>query len=311
MKNLFFLVLVLLAIGVGAWFFNQKYLTQTSDKPTQITNSDTVISGKILAQIKTGTRTDIISFNTDSKNKVLFTDQDEKQKISKVASINSGDKVLPVIMGDQLFKIWLDGSGKKELLQSSFGAQDFGFSPDGKKIATISFSNAEKNYGYSLSISSIDGSTTKELVHSSDIIRELAWLDNSTIIYIQDKGETVTILARVNIDSGKTQVIYTTDQEIYNFNLNHDKIVLSQGGNGPTKSSILKIDLNGKNSETLYSDTSGIIYYPYISPDGTKVVFLVSADVSDKPSGQMFLYDLKTKNKTSISQANKIIAWIN
>ena len=313
--NIFPLILAFVIIGGAAWFLSQNNAVKSSN--TTITEQKVanvkINSGQLIIATKTNLANQIISFSNNGQNKIIFTDKTESAKILKVGSTNVQTKNIPVIEGTgELALIALDGTGKNQILNQNFNAQDLSLSPSGEKIASISFSNAEKDYGYSLNISDKTGQNTKTIFRSNKILSSPVWLDDKKLVFIKAQIDDKTTLAQIDIATGDQTDLYSVgiNENLYDLNFSNEKLLISLGTTDASSSSLYQLDPTGKNPKKLYTEDSGIIYNPTFSSDKNQIAYLVNDMVSDDPYGAIYIINSNGANKQKISTGSKIISWL-
>jgi len=166
-------------------------------------------------------------------------------------------------------------------------------SPDGEKVAYLSFSNAEKDYGYNIYTSGKNG--TKSIFHSEDQIQFLCWCDNDTVLFVlKQQSNQITSL---NIGSSAQTTIASVDENITSLAARGDVVVATID---KSKKNLIVINRNNKkksikNIDANYNNTS-------ISPDEKAVAYLNS-------DSKISIYNLSDGNKKQLSKADKIIGW--
>lgn len=316
-KKSWLLILVLVAVGVGAWFFNRNFidiskpLTIISPTPTvteKVTDGN-LDQGQLLLETNVNNALSVIGLKQTGQSKTLFSDKAETNKLKYLGTFSNPQNIV-AILGSQLVNVKLDGASTYDILNKDFGAIDFALCPDQSKLAYVTFSNAERDYGFSLNIGDKSGQNSKVVVQNSESIRNLIWNDNSKLIFLEDKNNASTNIELLDLNTNKVTDLYTTNDVIYSLTYSNSKIVLSQGSSDSGVSSIIMIDSNGQNKKTIYTQKSGIAYYPTLSPDKTKIAYLLSDKVSLTPTGIIYTIDITGQNKQKLVQAIKIISWL-
>ncbi len=313
MKNIWFVILALALVGAGAWYFNKYYLNKTASetaqnvsKPVETeTNEMKLTTEKLIFAATQASAKTINSIDVQGNMSMLFTDSDEAQKIKKIGYLALSAREAPLIVGENsLVAVKLDGSGKSEALGNQTTAS---FSPDAKRISFINFSNAERNFGYSLFVEDINGENSKKLATSPVQMRNPVWGEADQLYYLQE-SEDKTAIMKVSTSVDEPQKIYDTTENIYSLGFSGGKIVFSQGPSGAKQSVIFIMTDSGESQKILLED--GIIYDPVISGDGLNVAYLKSAAAGDEPSGDIFLASLDGKNKKTLTKGIKILGWL-
>lgn len=313
MKRFWYFIFALLLIGILASVFSKDIISNTglSNVQQKLTNttSDQKSAGDLIFAVSDTNKFQILKLKPDNTSNIIFTDIDEKYKIKKLANQSIDSVISAFSDSNRLFKIKLNDQGRMvELTDKIQSSTDFALSPDESQVAYISFSNAERDYGYTIYLAKIIDTKPVELVRNSQLIENVIWLDKTNLMFIQDNSNLVIY----NIVTNKSNIIYTTGNQdvIFDFSLNSDKIILSQGSAEKVSSSILTINLNGKNIKKIYTENKGIIYSPVLSPDGLNAAYLLSDSYSRKQNGYMYKIGSNGKNKQKLILADKIISWV-
>lgn len=290
-----------LAAIVGiAWYFNKNYLSSFSTRETSSQvkvespkNSSLQMTDQ---KILLASGSDVVEIQAKSNTpKVLFTDKNETQKFQKIGGVASGTQEIFATIGDEkdLVAIKVDGSGKKETLIKAFGTPDtFVPSPDGKMIASVVFSNAERDYGFTLNGMGRTGENQKALLENEEEIGNLTWnADGSKLYFSVTKGGSTEIQA-MDFKSGSINTVYKTNAAISSVSFSREKILVSQG--------LDILDVTTGVSQKLFS-TSVAIKSPQISKDNKNIIYLKNQD--------LYITDVNGKDEVKLATNVKIFSW--
>lgn len=311
MKKFWYFVFGLIIVAIALGLFDQKIITPISFSNFQnkISNSvrDKISSGTLIYAVKSR-NFQILALSPDNTKKILFTDIDEKFKVKNLANQSESGKIAALTNQNELINIKFNDLGKVENLSKSVQvSNDYILSPDKQKYIFVRFSNAERDYGYTLFSVDLKTSIQSELIRYDQVIEDIKWLDDDKIIFIKDNNDIVVF----DLSSKQDKTIFQADEQsvIYDFGVNSDMILLSQSLVSKSGCAIYSLNQNGKNIQKIYTEKSGTIYDPILSPDGQSIAYILSANVSKDHSGYIYSMTKEGKNKQKLVQANKLISW--
>lgn len=314
MKNIWLVILALVVVGGAAWYFNKNFLDKTSPNLSPATPTQTDVSGmkltaeKLIVENTSGQVKVINDITTAGIINKLFSD--ESIKISKIGTLAIKTREVPIITPDgSLTAVKLDGSGKTETLIKSLGTpSDFALSADGKSVCFVSYSNAERNIGYSLNVANRTGENLSDLVRIEQAITDPVWIaDGKSIYYLQDNPDNTAIM-KIALADGKAQEIYTTEDNIYSLGISSEKIIFSQGVEGEIQSAIYTIE--GTEDPKQILTENAIIYYPTISGDSINIAYLTSGEATDAPAGDIIVASADGQTKKVLTKGIKILGFL-
>jgi len=324
--NLFIFIIVILAVAglinaKGGKFLTSVDKTSTNQGGGDFT-TDELISNipnqKLIYAIKSSKSSDIYSYSfSDKKSKKIFTDSDESEKIRSIGPVDNDGKIL-VYSGlvtneftGSLYLLNSDGSGKMEKIWNNFSSpQNPIISPDGKSICYTLFSNAEKDFGFKLIISALDGQNKKQIFTDATNIQAYAWSPNSNqIIYSYGENNNISKIDANSLNEDK--LINLNDQAINHLSWSLDNIIIAslmpKGNDSFNQADIFTIDKSTKKiiSNTLLDD------YPYY--DDSNNLAYINTDYSIKQNDQYKIGKinvlLANGSTEVIGDANQIIGW--
>lgn len=272
-------------------------VSATSTAPSQQAN--------VYFERKTGDATEVVLYDfSQNKPRVFFTDKDEEQKVK--FSSRSGDNVLIGVANKQnpeetdLYNVTLDGKGQKTIIAEKLNSmQTITLSPDKTKVALVAFSNAEKDFGFSLNVYDLNSKKTMTLTKDPDGVYTPSFSDNNTILYVsatpaQGKTQPKFGLRKIDLGSKNIETIYETDTKINAFKKVDNGYLISEGG----KENKIKIyNTDSKKTEEIYTTKNPINSLEKIN--ATQIVF--------NENGQLTLYDLSKKETTKLGGDNIIL----
>lgn len=327
MKKTLITIFALLAIGLLAWyanaFFSKKGTSQVVpgsnlDKLVDENKTESTTAEKIIFATQDTDKKEVIQSNTNSEKTTIFTDKDEEGKIKRWGGLSNLAKLLLLDIGDgKLETVKVDEPRTRETIMEKFGVpQTLQISPDGKQIAYVSFSNAEADYGFGLYQMAKNGSNLRQILHSDQEIKNLAWnQDSSKIIFSQSIGDKTEIKV-ADIPTNQIQSILETSQAVLGISVSaKNKIVFSVADPKNLATNEIDImDLDGKNNQKIYSIKDRAALYPCVSSDFTYLAYLaveVKDNKIDKNSSSDVTLVPIGKNKTkTIGSANQIFGWL-
>lgn len=330
---LLILFTLLVVVAVSAWYLSKDSITVNNTVSNNAIEKDEVLippSTKstnekiIFVSIKDNVKEIIQSDESGKNKKTIFTDKDEERKINKFGGLAYLSQEVLAVTGEgpvgKLEMIKLDGSGNKSVIIESFSSSSpLSISPDGKTIAYVSFSNAEKDYGYSLNTINREGSNRRSIVKSEKEITSISInKDSSKIAYISTDKDGKSEIFVANIDSGKSNLIYSSSHSIFSLNWNqNDRITFTVAVDKLKTGEIWAIDSNGSNDEKIYSKNDEFPIYSFISLDFLNMTYLIEKytdGYNATQEGNIFSADLKNNSlsseKNNIGNANLILGWL-
>lgn len=305
--KIFLILIVLFLVIMGIWYFNNAFLGNSANqknvspiKVEKVANSELVLTDqKIILASGNG----IIELNPKGgSQKTLFTDKDETDKIQKIGGFAPIANELFVVASESnnLDAIALDGSGKFKELVKSFGIpNDFKPSPDGKLVALTNFSNAERDYGFTLSGMDRDGSNAHELIKNEQEIGNLVWGGDASKIYYTLVKNGSTEIGSFDLKTGKQATLYTTDKSIQSLSYSQDKLYYSQSSSNAGGSQVFELSATGE-SKKLF-ESSGLAKNIQISADRINILYSTETE--------LFIADLSGKNAKKLASNVKIYKW--
>lgn len=251
----------------------------------------------------------IFSKSHDSEEQLLYTDQDEKEKIKFAKSMTNTAKFLALIsdpnqaFGGALYLINADGSGKKEKIIDNFiSPQPAIISPDEQKIAYILFSNAETEYGFSLYIMNINGENKIKIDSDSTTIsnpvfdqnaKNIAYLKNKEIVSSSIDGVTKNNIYKLNSNETLNSISWDIEE----------KILLAINDISQKKSKIISINTKNNDIKTIYESDSKISDPIWVDTELNKIAY------TNTDSGNIELVDLNN-NHIIITPSEGLIKWL-
>jgi Tol biopolymer transport system component len=278
-------------------------------------------TGKLFVYNDTGASGEIYTVDVESKEKkVIFTDRSNDQRIKNVSNLTKHSDTVIVVLGSdidpagQLVAVAADGSGKKTVLADNFvSAGSPTVSPDQTKLALVSFSNAEPNVGFTLSVMDISGKNKKDLAIDSSGIGQLAFSpDGKQIAFIKGAAATASEIAVVTLATGKVETLHSIKGKIIeDFDwspLGPLLITAIEGDKKNIKTS--EVYLTDPKTKTDLSITKNgrLERSPQLAPDATGVAYVEYKD-SNARSGDVIMALTDGKNTVTLGTGTQILGW--
>lgn len=255
---------------------------------------------------KSGEATEIALYDfSQNKARVYFTDKDETQKIKSSIKID-GNIFIGLANKDNpeetdFYNVSLDGKGTKNLVAEKLTSmQTISAAPNKNKLALVSFSNAEKDFGFSLISFDVGSKKQTILTKDPDGIFTPAFINNNEIAFTtsspaQGKTKPAFALKKINVDSKNLETLLETENKINAFKFTGGNEVLIVEGSKENK--IEKCDLSMKKCEEVYSTKSVINSLDRVAPDK----LILSLD------GQLTILDLNKKETSKLTGGNFVL----
>ncbi len=291
-------------------------LGQNAEQPT----------GNLIILTKTKGTTEIQRLEISTKKvTTLFSDKDKSKKIVFASPASrDGDTLVALLSEDpnlagDLVAISLDGSGKSSTLIENFiSTNPPVISPDKSKLAMVSFSNAEPNFGFNLVIMDVNGKNQKTLATDSSGISHPAFSpDGKQIAYIQGAEAKTNQIKTVATDGSKNQALFEIKGKIIeDFDWNPLGLLtlsaIDETKKSPGDSEVYIADPKSKELGQITKNNLAE-RTPKLAPDGNGIAYIQIA--GDKATNLGQLGDLMVSytdstNQTKISTASQILGWV-
>ncbi len=331
-------VLIILAAGFGYAYY--RYFSSKSQSPTQSLASSTPenvtenttnidVNGSIIYSVISSDKTEFFSITPkDGTKRKIFTDQDESLKIVQAQNLTKDGKNILAVLSSKdknISSLWFiktSNGEKNELINNFASSTPPVISSDSKKVAYTVFSNAERDYGFSLLVCNTDGINKVKIDNDSSSISNLVFSpDGNYIAYSKnfDGNRLKSAIFKSKTDgTEKKQIFETNDKEIiYSLDWFNNTLAFSKGPTGENnlnKSEIFTMSDDGKGLKQLTSNDTHENFLNF-SDDGKNLVYL-SILYENNPqtankSGQIHILDLDSKSDANLKQdADKIIGWM-
>ncbi len=254
---------------------------------------------------------------------VIFTDADTAVKLQAVLGVLD-EKAIAMFTADdghtELRSIALDGSGRTETLNASFGgAAGAAFSSTTKQVAYAVFDNAERSFGFSLVREALDGTSRSVVDSDPNGIALPVWsADGKRVAYIQgqatpDAGQ----ILKIATIGGASDAVYTFEQNTAITSLawlDDQSLAYSAeplGNNTQNAAQTYALDLASKQARSLV-DGTGKDRSLLVSRDGAWLAF-VAGNVTagdTQPAGLLTVIELATGKQQTLSAASATSAWM-
>lgn len=332
-KLISYILIAIIIIGGGVWYYlatiksnrSPIKVVQKKEEIAQIlpvTTDDKYTKEKIIFASFGENNKEIISYDLISKErKVLFTDADEEQKIKQFGGLAYLSKEILVFVGDgpvgKLEIIKVDGSGKKEIINDSFGKTSvLSISPDGELITYVGFSNAEADYGYGIYQIGRDGSNRRKLVNFEDEVKNVVWSpDSSQIAYQKNNKNGQKEIGIVDVESGKTESLYTTADPIATLSWNeNEQLLITKGKDGKySTGEVVLINPKNGSAKKIVETEKDMPSYANISADNINIDYIITAfgdNFDNSKAGQIYVSLTGGDNLEKLDSANIILGFL-
>jgi Tol biopolymer transport system component len=325
-------LLALVIIGAGAYLVDRYVLKNSTGAITQKPAVDD-LNSKVAATPSTADTSDKIVYlqnNNDAKEvvvdsaaggaaKVLFTDQDEDQKIQVAADIAYLSREVLLFSGNdtsgKLLIVKLDGSGNKEVINDFSEPLALAVSPDGQKIAYVIFSNVESSYGNNIVIANRKGENRRVLFNTQDTINDLAFSeDGSELIFAKTNADGKSAISILSLDTPKENVIYQGDSNIPTLAWSKSgQIIFTLADAKFTSSSVFLMNESGGNLQKILETKNGVASFPSLSSDLLDISYLAATyqgKFATGVLGDVKVSTAKGQNITKISSGIQVLGWL-
>lgn len=296
-----------------------KNLLNQPFQTTENSKLEPILNKKILYLLKQNNHNNIFSINIyDRSTKIIYTDKDESKKI--ISIIGNDNENLYIIESNDinsqagdLVSVSLDGKARKNKLQSDIlTAPKPSYDGLTKEILSTSFTQVEKDFGFTLSISKLN-SSNKRVVQSKieNLINPTFSNNYENITYSKSVGNDrymVTVDKNGNLLNeakieGIPLSISAIDDKIY--------VTIAPFGNATAneaKPTVLSLDLTKVNLELPNKDG---IETDFKKIDKNIIGYKRSRSQSgintEYELGKLYLYDIISKEENEIVSANYLI----
>lgn len=278
------------------------------------------ISGTLFTYKQANGISEIEAITIETKKKrSVYTDKGKSTKLKSVSHLTAdGQSVIATIgesdgASDQLVAIKTDGSGQQTVLVDNFvSTQAPVVSPDGTRLALVSFSNAEPDFGFTLVVTDINGKNRKELTKDQSGIAQLHFsADGSQLAYLKGAAATQTEVERVTIANGQTSGLYKAkDKIITDFDWSSlGLLAVTMAPNAKTaatQSDLYLVDPKNSSAQQLTKTTTAE-RYPVLAPDGSGLAFIKTTGQSQ--NGEVTVVDSQGKELMTLGSAQSVVGW--
>lgn len=253
----------------------------------------------------------------------IYSDSRSEAKIKALAGIaNDGKRIYLLMTTDQddgltLAELSTESAPTLKLLKANIsGGSIFQLSPTGGGFVEVVFSNAEKEFGSTVSLTNFSDEKKETLFHSQETINIINFSADAKKLAVVKPGTSGgSQIIILDLQSKETQGLYSTDELIASVDFESDKTVFAQMPTGQDKANqaeIYSVDSEGKNVTRLTDnnfnesqisldpDSKYIAYVKVSFPDG-KVI--------PEAQGNIAVADLKNRGETILGQGYGVIGW--
>lgn len=317
--------------GFG-WYISRKQIVnninitdnRTTNKNEELvkekTNSD-LISGSIIGLKSTDNHKSIVLTSiTDGKTKVIYTDSDEKKKITSIIGQLDSDIIFTENFSNNidlsdLVSISTEGKLNKKIIQTDISLSSNPIiKPNSSEILILSFSPIEKDFGFSLSLSKVDGTNKKTIIKnvksilspkfspSGDFIIYASLIDKKSQLNIIDLNGQV--VKNINFDGTILDIVWLKSG-----------IIISRSDNkiaGANQGSLIFLDDNLNNLKNLKDQEGAEIDLVPISDKliAFRRVKFKSGVATPLVTGDLILLDIESNEEKKITSLNQINGYL-
>ncbi|OIP06171.1 hypothetical protein CO101_01940 [Candidatus Berkelbacteria bacterium CG_4_9_14_3_um_filter_39_23] len=229
-----------------------------------------------------------IYLKSEKENKLIYRDNDENDKVQKTYGVVN-NKIIIADSVNSSYKINMlntDGSGKKEVISSNiFSANAPEVSTDTTWLLTTTFSNAERDYGFSLFIQNISGANKRKisLTNSGNIISPKFSYDTKKVAYITTNNSNESKIFVYQNSSSETTEIYSTSLNLFELAWLGDDLIFSATDSTPLKSNsieLYRLNIAEKTTKKITDDQDCEKNLLSIN-DNSNVVYINSSEPQD------------------------------
>lgn len=281
--------------------------------------------GRLFILERSGQVTEIFTLNVVTREKkTIVSDKGQAAKIKFAYNVTAnGDSIVVLLANDidpagQLVAYKTDGSGQKTVLAERFvSTQPPVLSPDQSKLAIISFSNAEPNFGFTLLIMNVDGSGKRELAKDSSGLDQLAFSpDGQRIAFLKGATAKTGEIASVNAAGGQAQTLYKAKNMIIeDFGWSHSGLIAAtlapNDRQQAERNEVYLID--PKNQRELAITRNNLTERsPRLSPSASAVAYLQGKDQNDRleKGGAVIVALPDGSQAVTIGSGSDILGWV-
>jgi len=326
-------VLTLLVVGFSAWYFDQNFVRESkqgavssSTKDQNQNKEDEVLitSEKLLVLDGTERVKNILEFNALGKEKQTIYSEKAEAKIKKVGSLSYLSKENPVLVSNTNGSLSLDiiniGSNEKDsnaarLIENFVNPISFCLSPQGSRLGYVAFSNTDKDYGFSLYVSSNAG---KDKVKVSQNEEEISFptfnREENKLAFMEKNASNKETIKVYDLDTKKTQTIYETKNHLFSINwAPNDVIIFSEGVVDQWKNSqIYLMSETGGDLRKIYETTGGIAIDLNVSSAGEAFAYkLITSIAQINEMAPIYATPVKGGKSIKIYSGYKVLGWVN
>lgn len=253
--------------------------------------------------------------------KTLYSDKDKDLKIQSAAALTpTGDRIFMVLgatgdLGGQLVSLKTDGSGQTTVLNKQFSSTVRpAISPDQKQVASVSFANTEQDFGFSLALSSLDGSGRKILFKDeAGISRPTFTPDGKKILYLVGSANQALNIQSVDLASGQVSTLYSaTDRTIQDFSFSPNGmlvVVSASVGDRSAQATDVFITDPKNNSNLRITNDEETEHAALLAPDASGLTYIKVKTNKTQP-GDIIVSAPDGTKSGSVGLATGLIGWI-
>ena len=285
--------------------------SSASSSPDVLTGSN---GYRLVLLVKSSAVSQIVLLDPETEERqVVYTDQDEQLKIKQLGNV-SGTEALVLLaekdedFGGSLWAISLDGSGRATKLIDNFTSPwPPVFSPNGQKIAYVSFSSNDAGATFALVVASRDGGKPQVVTRDSlPLTQPIFAPDGQRLAYVRQSGETGSgEILSTSLTGGQTKTLATfADRVPYDLAWSSDGAIAFIDGPGQ-QGDLFEVP-NGETEPRRLSNLTGQENHPVYRPDGAAVAFTQTTG----GKSTLYLLDRAPGSAKTLGSATMVVGWI-
>lgn len=262
--------------------------------------------------VQSGQDHEIVALSSQSGGKqIIYNDHSQSEKLKQIGNLTADGKQIVAILSSTaltdsgaLVTISTDGKGTVTTLLAQFNTASAPvISPDGTKIAFISFNNSETAYGFDLYLMDSNGQHQTDLVHDTQSISQPVFsADGKEIAYVRQLNPSGSSIMTVPITGGTPkQVFELADQSLYDLAWGAGNNFAFVDGLGD-QTNLLEL-FSGSVSAEQIATGLGRYGQPVFAPDGKTLSYsLLSGGTTN-----IYLYNESTYKSSQIGSGVSVI----
>ncbi|TSC93377.1 MAG: Uncharacterized protein CEN89_52 [Candidatus Berkelbacteria bacterium Licking1014_7] len=280
-RPIFFLTILFFVVSI--WFFSQglgKRTDNSQKKNNTISNDifDFKSDRKIFYALIEPNQTNLYRYTESVKEtKRFYFDKDEEFKIIKALSMDNGNIIVFEGTTDEtkkrLVQITTDQKANKKIINENFYTYNLPvISKNNKKIIYTSFSNVEKDYGFTIFSAELNGENKRQIYRTQNNIMSMGLSADNTLVISENSPSGGSMIKIYDFSQDKIENFYETENNLVEIAWKNSEIIFLQktkpnsNENSPEMFSldknknIKKISLKKTNLSNIFINNDEIYY---------------------------------------------------